>query len=281
MPVMHRRAHTEPRYIACPRAGSRTNRCFALCTPIAGRGDCGRIAGHAQLGRTQQAILERRRLEAGVTVSQSRSGERAEARRLLEAGDLDAVARWAGRALRASQVLQSLLFDDDGLVRWRAVEAIGRTAAQSGADRGERLDRARELVRRVLWLMNDESGGVLWLGPQVIGSVLAHVPELADDFGPILASFLEEEPFRAGTRWGLWRLCASRPDVVERAAPDLAGSLADRDAAVRGHTALVLSTLHAASLESLARDDAPVVVFDYRALSLRSTTVAELARGGL
>jgi hypothetical protein len=50
-----------PQYFRCPRAGSRTHRCYAICVPVAGLGDCGRVAGHAQLGRTQQAILDRRR----------------------------------------------------------------------------------------------------------------------------------------------------------------------------------------------------------------------------
>jgi hypothetical protein len=49
-----------PSYVLCPRAGNRTSRCFALCPPVAGRGECGRVAGHAFLGRTQRAILEAR-----------------------------------------------------------------------------------------------------------------------------------------------------------------------------------------------------------------------------
>ena len=46
------------RYFPCPRAGNRTLLCFSLCRPVDGMGDCGRAAGHAQLGRTQLAILE-------------------------------------------------------------------------------------------------------------------------------------------------------------------------------------------------------------------------------
>jgi hypothetical protein len=41
----------------CPRTKNRSNWCHAWCTPRAGIGDCGRVAPHALLGRTQQAIL--------------------------------------------------------------------------------------------------------------------------------------------------------------------------------------------------------------------------------
>ena len=47
-------------------------------------------------------------------------------------------------------------------------------------------------------------------GHPAIGAVGAPPAE----FGSILASFLEEEPFRAGTRWALWRLAAVRPEAV-------------------------------------------------------------------
>jgi hypothetical protein len=48
----------ESRYFPCPLTGNRTQLCFALCRPVDGMGECGRAAGHAQLGRTQLAILE-------------------------------------------------------------------------------------------------------------------------------------------------------------------------------------------------------------------------------
>jgi hypothetical protein len=53
-------------YYPCPRANFRTQLCFALCTPENGLGECGRSAGHAQLGRTQLAILEALRRSSGA-----------------------------------------------------------------------------------------------------------------------------------------------------------------------------------------------------------------------
>jgi HEAT repeat protein len=201
---------------------------------------------------------------------------KAAARRLVEGFDLDGVEAWAASEPRALRVLQPLLYDRHEIVRWRAVEALGRAAA-ARARAG--LEPVRELLRRVLWLMNDESGGIAWHGPEVLGAALANVPRLCDEFGAIVASFLEEEPFRVGTRWALWRLAPARPEIVVSAVGPLAVSLGDPEPAVRGHAALALRAARAGDLSALAHDRAPFDVFDYRTGALRSTTVRAAASG--
>jgi len=140
------------------------------------------------------------------------------------------------------------------------------------------LEGVREMLRRTLWSMNDESGGLLWHGPQVMGAVLANVPALCREFGPILAGFLEEEPFRVGTRWALWRLSGVSADLVRGSAAALAASLADPDPAVRGHAVLALRAA-GADLPELTMDRAPFATFDHRTGEVRTTTVASAALG--
>ncbi len=206
-----------------------------------------------------------------------RGGRREAVRRLLEAFDLAALDRWAAAERGAWAALQPLLFDDDELVRWRAVEAAGRVAAvRARAD----LEPAREMIRRALWLMNDESGGVLWVGPEVIGAVLAHVPALQGEFLEVLASFLEEEPFRAGTRWGLWRVALASPAAVAPAAAALGPSLRDPDPEIRGLAALALAAATGPGSTAAARGDpGRFELFDPRTGVLRPTTVGEAAGG--
>lgn len=47
-----------PEYLtlACPRYGHRITWCRQICTPIGNKGDCGRLAPHAMVGKTQAAI---------------------------------------------------------------------------------------------------------------------------------------------------------------------------------------------------------------------------------
>jgi HEAT repeat protein len=205
-----------------------------------------------------------------------RAARKEAARRLLATFDLEAVERWASAEPQAARILQSLLFDGDAQVRWRAVEALGRVAAARA--RGD-LEGVRDLVRRTIWSMNDESGGLVWLGPPVVGAVLANVPALCGEFGPILATFLEEEPFRAGTRWALFRLSGVARELVLRSAAALAASLTDPDPAVRGHAALALRAA-GAELPDLSRDRGTFSTFDPRTGEVRVARVAEAARGG-
>jgi hypothetical protein len=44
----------------CPRTKNRSNWCYRMCVPHDGVGQCGRVAPHAVMGRTQQAILARK-----------------------------------------------------------------------------------------------------------------------------------------------------------------------------------------------------------------------------
>jgi HEAT repeat protein len=200
------------------------------------------------------------------------------ARSLVEAFDLDGVERWAAGERQAWATLQPLLFDHDELVRWRAVEAVGRVAAVRAR---EDVDRVRDMLQRTLWLMNDESGGVLWFGPQVVGAVLANVPALCGELLGVLASFVEEDPFRAGTRWALWRVALASPAAVAGAAAGaLASSLHDPDAAVRGHAALALAAAAGPAATGILQEDlAELVVFDPRTGTLRHATVRQAATG--
>jgi hypothetical protein len=205
-----------------------------------------------------------------------RESRKSFARELLARFDLPGVARWAADEPQAWRVLQAMLFAPDDVLAWRAVEGLGRAAAALARE-GE--EPARELVRRTLWLMNDESGGVLWRGPEVVGAVLANVPALCGELGAVLASFLAEEPFRAGTRWALWRLSGIAPAVVRDAAAEVGASLVDPDPAVRGLSALALrgARVPAPELAAAAEDHGVFALFDFRTGELRQITVAEAA----
>ncbi len=53
---LSRRGLPEYRTLTCPRYGHRITWCRQICTPTGTLGDCGRLAPHAMIGKTQAAI---------------------------------------------------------------------------------------------------------------------------------------------------------------------------------------------------------------------------------
>ena len=101
---------------------------------------------------------------------------KSEARELLAARDFESLIQWAEAVASPLRHLFSLTFDASEVIQWRAVEAIGRVA---GVQAETDLEPVRDFVRRLLWLMNDESGGLGWHAPEAIGEILVNVPDLA------------------------------------------------------------------------------------------------------
>ena len=138
------------------------------------------------------------------------------------------------------------------------------------------LESVREVLRRVLWLMNDESGGVLWQGPELLGEILVQVPDLRPEFAPLLPPYLVEEPFERGAAWGLARLARVQPALWHGREGELSTALADPDPFVRAHVAVALAALGRAEARSVSGDPTPISVYDPAAGILKKTTVGAL-----
>ena len=61
------------RHLGCPLTKSHTLWCFHLCTPVQGKGDCGRLAPHGILGKTREAILRHRQEQLRAEAQQADS----------------------------------------------------------------------------------------------------------------------------------------------------------------------------------------------------------------
>lgn len=177
-------------------------------------------------------------------------------------------------------------------VRWRAVTAFGVVvAALAEGD----MERARVVMRRFLWSLNDESGGIGWGAPEAMAEIMAQSPRLAEEYANHLRAFiheaegdrpdcyLEHAPLRRGALWGLGRLAEVRPEHVRPAAADILRALDDPDGPIRGLAAWTAGTLRLAEarprLEALAADPTPLEL--YRRGTLAPTTVAALAQEAL
>lgn len=154
--------------------------------------------------------------------------------------------------LPRSQVLKALfaaLCHHEEKRRWRAIAAFGPVVAGL-AD--EDLEAARVVMRRLMWSLNDESGGIGWGVPEAMAECLVHHDDLAAEYTHILVSFMREDgffleypPLQRGLMWGLGRLAAVRPQLLrQKGAPRyLPAYLASPDPAVRGLAAHALGLL--------------------------------------
>ncbi len=106
-------------------------------------------------------------------------------------------------------------------VRDRAAELLGRTVARMAE---EHLEEARNVVRRLMWHMNEESGNMGWGIPEAFGAVLAQSRRLAEEFGPVLISYIRDtgKDDNYCDHPLLRRSCFAAVDRLVRVWPDLA-----------------------------------------------------------
>lgn len=196
--------------------------------------------------------------------------------------DLDAVVALAEEQRRALSYLVALTYEPDLRLAWRAIEGFGLAAARI-ADRDPEFVRVH--LRRLLWLLSDESGGIGWRAPELIGEVLYRRPGQFAEFMPILASLMDMEPedavrFRAGWLWAVGRVATVAPGPMQSALPWAGPCLGDPDPQVRGMAVWCLTRLGRWDLltdrPALLEDDGPVVL--YEAGELHTVSVGALVR---
>ena len=172
-------------------------------------------------------------------------------------------------------------------VKWRAVALMGFIV--SGLAEHE-MESARVIMRRLMWNLNDESGGIGWGSPEAMGEIMARSNKVADEYGAILGSyvrrdqnFLEHEGLQRGSIWGVGRLAAIRPALLQDTAEDLRLFLASPDPYHRGYSAWALGNLGDAKavpeIERLIDDYSPIEMFI--GLEFAATEVAHLAKAAL
>ena len=184
---------------------------------------------------------------------------------------------------QAVNPLFSFFHHRDPLIRWRAVTAMGIITAALAENE---MESARVIMRRLMWTLNDESGGIGWGSPEAMGEIMARNHDLACEFGCILvsyineeANYLEHEVLQRGVLWGLGRLGFVYPEHMRVAAPAFQPFLQSADPNHRGLAAWAITPLGDENaiplLEDLTRDESEIML--YTDMRLMRSTVARLA----
>lgn len=197
---------------------------------------------------------------------------------LLRAADFDAIVEQAAKNKRLLSLLTAQTYHPERLLSWRAVQAFGM-AAQTIASRD--VEYVRNHLRRQFWLLSDESGGIGWRAPELIGETLARAPGLFEEFVSPLVYLLDMEAedaprFRPGVLWAIGRVAPSRPNVSALALPLVLPCLGEADPQARGMALWCLQRLgfrgSIPNLADLRSDFSPVEIYEDG--RLRQTTVA-------
>ncbi len=200
------------------------------------------------------------------------------ARHLLEAGSYDELVAIAKQDKSILSRLISLSYDKEDVISWRSMEAIGLIGRELAGE--NRTEVMRDINRRLLWSMGDESGGIGWSAAEILGEIIMNNPEGFLEIIPVLWSYREEEMFRAGTIWAMSRIAMVRPDLVRFTLDDLKTMLEDKNPAVRGYAAWAIGIIDGSSArENIKKllDDNSDVDF-YRHGELVKTSVAAIVK---
>lgn len=153
---------------------------------------------------------------------------------LLDADD-QAVLALAQAKKRTLSLLTALTYDPEPAVSQCALALSGQ-AAHIICQRDPEF--VRNYLLRLFWLVNDESGGIGWRAPELIGEILHHCPQMAQ-FHPLLLSLLDLEKedaptFLPGVLWAIGRVAQVSPAAMLPALPQVqAYAAADGETAIQ------------------------------------------------
>jgi hypothetical protein len=196
---------------------------------------------------------------------------------------LEEIAEMGLEKKRVLGSLVALTFHADAQVGWRAIEAMGMAAERMSKQSPTYV---KEHMRRLYWLITEESGGVFWRAPECMAECGARMPRLLKNHVPIafhLIETLEEEDlehFRPGTLWAVGRLIDVAREELPGVLPLVLAALDDSDPQARGMAVWCLGQVGEGKVleerEELAKDDGPVEL--YRDRTLEHTTVGRLTQ---
>jgi len=190
------------------------------------------------------------------------------------------------RAKGARRFLKALYSPEDRL-RFQAALDLGAYAEEQWETNPEPV---RELLRRLSWSLNEESGATGWGAPEAIGEIAARIPEMEKLYGSVFPGylshaevFLDNAVLDTGALWAIGRLGAGSSADVPALDKELPRFLRSDAASVRGAAIFAIhrmsrSGLRGLLIDSTKDDGALILPIDG---AVQDLTVAGLARAAI
>lgn len=166
-------------------------------------------------------------------------------------------------------ILVSFLCHLDERVRWRSVSALGLLVA---AMTEKSPEEGRILMRRFMWMLNEESGGIGWGVPEVMGEIIFRSSILDREYHRILLSYLDEQgnfldhdPLRQGALWAMARISETKPHLMKDGAHLSRAYLVSGNPVDRALASIVAGHLHdreaKSFLQNLVMDKTEITLY--------------------
>lgn len=123
---------------------------------------------------------------------------------ILEKMDFETIEKVSLNNQRILGWLISLSYDKENSMSWKAIKAMGHIAKAYVSV--ENIEPLKNTIRKLLWSMTEESGGIGWRAAELIAEIIYANPSLFEDIIPILWSYREEESFLESVLRGMIKL---------------------------------------------------------------------------
>ncbi len=151
---------------------------------------------------------------------------------LRESGDLSGIKGLSERQLY--RALMMLTHDDEDIVRHRACRHLAEIIAHWEP---AKID---NLVRRLLWRLNPESGDHPVGLPELLGEIGNRAPKEIRSFVSVILYYLDDEKLLPGLLQAAGRIGEKLPQVLEEYVGEISRLLKHKDPLIAGNAALAL-----------------------------------------
>ncbi len=151
---------------------------------------------------------------------------------LIQNRQYDELAQLVEKDRRAVKYMYTVLYEPNSMSKWKGVDAFGYLARAFAPSAPEFV---RDIVRRFLWMMNEEGGNSNWSAPEAIGEIIFNSHETTGYLAPMMiTAALEERIFQKGMLWAIGRFGGLIPEKVKLFEGDLISFLENDNAQLRG-----------------------------------------------
>lgn len=177
----------------------------------------------------------------------------------------------------------------DPLMMHRAAVALGATCAFLSHTE---MEKARNVVRRYMWHLSEESGNIGWGIPEAFAETMVMSPRLAHEFSKLLISYVidlgkadnycDNPILRRSCYWACGRFAKENPETCLSWKPWLAKGLEDEDEICRGMACFALSAwpldlMLMPKVRELALKDNSAICLLFDGENIREQRVSSLA----